>query len=815
MKRGAALLVLIGCHRSPATPTPEMSAAVIPSAASAPPDRTLGGLPDVHAVMDDPRLTEARAFELARDYGAAARALERARAAPPASGLSVVEGCAWSYTLGRLYAAAGDAANAAVAYDRVALGSEHARDGGPLEEASCLLAPYANLRAAVAYLKSGDAATALLRARSVEADIAQADDARLVLANALADGGNAAQAIPLWRALLANDPGRWVDVACRLSAALLDGADGPPELHAGEALDLVTRILTDAPKIEVSSGALALRARAFALLRGADAHLSAELSFEQRAKRAKTWLDAGEPKKAFAEADSLMSSLVSSLGKRAPRNVANVPSELLCETSLTRAQAAMRAKLANTEEAWSTAILRCAHEDALVTALYQGAKSSLAKEPQVALDRFGKVEKLFPTHRLADDARFQAALVALGQGDEARFSAMMLSVADDYPEGDMRGEALFRVALLRMTKGDWAGAAPLLDRITSLFPNDRHWATGGRAAYFRARVARASGQRDEASERYARIIEQQPLTFYMTQAYARLASEDPLRARQTLDQAMAREDAGPLLTHEHPEFARLSFQRGLRLLETGDVEGARREIVASGAMRDDSEPEGLWAIALLYDLGGAPEVGHAFARSRLTDYLAHYPTGRWKTMWQAAYPRAFASLVEPESRARGIPAALTWAIMREESDFYADAKSVSNAYGLMQLIGSTARVVASGTPYGWDEAQLKRPDASIALGTKLLAGLRAEFAKNPALAIAAYNAGGGAVGRWIAARGDQDFDLWVEQIPWDETRGYLKRVLASEAAYGLLYDRGAFDETLRIARRASGGLSPSDAGAPP
>jgi soluble lytic murein transglycosylase len=268
------------------------------------------------------------------------------------------------------------------------------------------------------------------------------------------------------------------------------------------------------------------------------------------------------------------------------------------------------------------------------------------------------------------------------------------------------------------------------------------------------------------------------------------------------------------LTNEHPEFARLSFQRGLRLLETGDIEAAKREIVASGAVGDDSEPESLWAIALLYDLGGAPEVGHAFARSRLTDYLGHYPAGRWKTMWQVAYPRAFASLVEPESRGRGIPAALTWAIMREESDFYADAKSTSNAYGLMQLITSTARGVASGTPYGWDETQLKRPDASIALGAKLLAGLRAEFAKNPALAIAAYNAGGGAVGRWLVARGDQDFDLWVEQIPWDETRGYLKRVLASEAAYGLLYDHAAFDETLRIARRASGALSPGDAGAP-
>jgi soluble lytic murein transglycosylase len=793
-RRTAWLFLLLGCRGSPGTLGLGTRASVALSASTATPlDRAIGaGLPPVRAVMDDPRLAEAHAFELALDYAAAARALERARASPDRSELTLAEECAWNYTLGRFYDAAGDAANAAVAYDRVG----H-RASGSSAEASCLLGPYANLRASAAYLKTGDATTAALRARSVPDDIAEANDAHLVLANALAEGGNAAQAVPLWRALVASDPNRWVDVACPLSLALLDGADGPSDLHAAEALDLVTRVLTDAPKIEVSSGALALRARALALVRAKDSTVKPELSPEQRARRAKTWLDAGEAKRALAETESLLASL----GKNASRSV---PAALLCNASLTRAQAAARAKLANTQEAWSTAIERCAHEDALVTALYQGAKSSLAKEPQVAMDRFAQVEKLFPTHRLADDARFQAALAALGQRDEARFSAMMLSLPDDYPEGDMRGEALFRVALLRMTKGDWVGAAPLLDRIMSLTPGDRHWATSGRAAYFRARVAQSSGQHDEALDRYARIVEEQPLTFYMTLAYARIADEDPARARRTLDLAMANEDSGPLLTHEHPEFSRLDLQRGLRLLEVGDVEGAKREIGASGAAGESSDPETLWAIALLYDLAGAPEIGHAFARSRLTDYLAHYPAGRWKTMWEIAYPRAYASLVEPESRAHGLPVALTWAIMREESDFYADAKSASNAYGLMQLIASTARGVAAGTPYGWDEAQLKRPDASIALGTKLLAGLRAQFAYNPALAIAAYNAGGGAVGRWIAARGDQDFDLWVEQIPWDETRGYIKRVLASEAAYGLLYDRAAFDDVLSLARRASG-----------
>jgi soluble lytic murein transglycosylase len=761
-------------------------------------------LPAVRAVLDDPRLAYAQALELARDHAGAARAVEAARAALGVR-LADNDECAWQYVTGRFYLAASDPENAARAFDR-ASGAAFA-DASTNGVGDCALRPYANLRAAEAYSKAGDAKTAEQRARAVPDDVALADEGHLLLANALGDEQNVAQALPIWRALLAKNPKMWIDVACRLATALLEGAEGPSENHIVEALDLATRVVVEAPKIATSSGAEVLRARALARLVARDPKMPTALRLEERVKRAKAWLDAGEATKALAESDALLASLP----KGAASSVA-CSASIARAQSLARAQATGRVKLPSLALAWSSAIAACVHDDALVTALFSGAKASAAKEPALAMDRYEQVEKLFPFHRLADDARFQGALVALAQGDEARFSTRMLSLPDDYPQGDMRGEALFRVALLRMARRDWGGAAELLDRVVSLFPDDRHWATAGRAAYFRARVEAKLGHPDEAMMRYVAVIEKQPLSFYMTQAYARLASLDPARARETFDRAMAKEPAGTLLTHEHPELARPGLLLGLRLLEVGETEAARREIDASGASGEGADPETLWALALLYDRASAPEIGHAFARSRLNDYLGHYPAGRWRTMWEIAYPRAYASVVEPQSAAHSIPRALTWAIMREESDFYPDAKSASNAYGLMQLILPTARGVAAGTGYGVDESQLKRPDVSIALGTKLLGGLRTQFAFNPPLAIAAYNGGAGAVSRWLAARGGQDFDLWIEQIPWDETRGYIKRVLSSEAAYGLLYDRAALEEVLGIAERASGSLRAGDGG---
>ena len=115
----------------------------------------------------------------------------------------------------------------------------------------------------------------------------------------------------------------------------------------------------------------------------------------------------------------------------------------------------------------------------------------------------------------------------------------------------------------------------------------------------------------------------------------------------------------------------------------------------------------------------------------------------------------------------------------------------------MQLIVPTAAWVAAGTPHGHDEASLKTPEVSVSLGVRLLGKLEAKHAHR-ALAIGAYNAGSGAVERWVRARGGEDLDLFVEHIPYDETRNYVKRVLASQAAYAFLEGDAAFERILGL-----------------
>lgn len=771
---------LLGC-RPRADPHTELVQKV-----TAPSPHAALDLPRLDVVMSDPRLAFAKEREMARDWPGAARALDDVRSK---AALEAPADCAWTYTSARLHLAASDYAEAAVLFDRAS---------GKIAPnlTTCPLAGYATLRSAQAYEKAGRHEEAKTRALAVPNDLAASTDAELVLADALAAAGDRVSALALWQKALGR--GAWVDVAMKIAVALLDGVDGDPtaSARAEEALALATRVMVEVPKIADSSGATLARARAVALLKAKSPALTEELLDVDRARQARAWLDAGEASKAYALATS-----IKTLAK----------GEAACGLATTRAQAGARVIHGAGADLWGEAILACAGQDALVTALYNGGKASVAaKRKSEAIDRYAEVEKLFPAHRLADDARLRAALVLLDEGDEARFTSLLLALPDDYPTGDMRGEALFRVALLRMQKGDWKEAEPVLERLLALFPDDRHWATEGRAAYFRARASAALGDPADARARYAQIVQSCPLAYYMTQAYARLQADDAPFARRTLDEAVAREPEGTLFTAEHGELGTPAFQRALRLLEVGDIDAARREIVLSNAVAEGASAEVLWAIGLLYDQAGAVELGHAVTRGRTSDHLFHYPGGRWRAPWEAAFPRAYDPIVERESALRGIPTPLTWAIMREESDFYPEVKSAANAFGLMQLVVATARGVASGTGFGWNEDALKEPEVSIALGAKLLAGLRAQFAANHALAIAAYNGGSNAVNRWVAASGDIDFDLWVEQIPWDETRGYIKRVLASEAAYAFLYDRASLPEVLTLPRRALSRVS--DAG---
>lgn len=157
---------------------------------------------------------------------------------------------------------------------------------------------------------------------------------------------------------------------------------------------------------------------------------------------------------------------------------------------------------------------------------------------------------------------------------------------------------------------------------------------------------------------------------------------------------------------------------------------------------------------------------------------------RERLEYPPAYPIAVLAAAERES----LSASLLWAIMRQESAYQRGARSKAGAIGLLQLLPSTAAKLNGGSI---SEAALTDPDPNVRLGAKYVRVLQDEFG-DPRLALAAYNAGEDAVQRWMRDRPTVD-DIWVELIPYRETRDYVKQVYSIWRRYEALYGIPAAD----------------------
>ncbi|UIP87161.1 transglycosylase SLT domain-containing protein [Pseudomonas phenolilytica] len=149
------------------------------------------------------------------------------------------------------------------------------------------------------------------------------------------------------------------------------------------------------------------------------------------------------------------------------------------------------------------------------------------------------------------------------------------------------------------------------------------------------------------------------------------------------------------------------------------------------------------------------------------------------------FPMAHRSTLVNAAKAREIHPSWVFAITRQESAFMADARSHVGASGLMQLMPATAKETARrfGIPLSSPQ-QVLNPNVNIQLGAAYLSQIYAQFNGNRVLASAAYNAGPGRVRQWLRDAGHLSFDVWVENIPFDETRQYVQNVLTYSVIYG-------------------------------
>lgn len=162
------------------------------------------------------------------------------------------------------------------------------------------------------------------------------------------------------------------------------------------------------------------------------------------------------------------------------------------------------------------------------------------------------------------------------------------------------------------------------------------------------------------------------------------------------------------------------------------------------------------------------------------------------------FPIVHEDIIDYTAKKYDIPSSLVFSIARQESAWEFDATSRVGARGLMQLMPATAKETAKKARLAYNKSQLFDPKYNISLGSHYITGLLEQYDDNRALAIASYNAGPHRVKQWLKrSNASLPLDVWVEIIPFNETRKYVQNVLSYEVIYN--YRQGKSSDLLTLA----------------
>jgi len=433
----------------------------------------------------------------------------------------------------------------------------------------------------------------------------------------------------------------------------------------------------------------------------------------------------------------------------------------------------------------------CGDEDVLAQARFlAGRDRARSGSPEAGRGHYQALVDAWPDHRLADDAALKAALLATRDDPDQR-RARLAAVADAFPAGDMRGEARFQAVLLALEGGSPGEALRLVDAGLAAGDPEEGEDLRGRLAYWRGRLLAELGRREEAVQALTALTSSHPLGYYGQRALTLLDELAPpagAKLRAWVGEGLIWSEGDDLTFPPDGVLDEPGFRRGLALVRIGLPERGRRELLRLASRSeiglDPKDPKRRFLLASLILESGDPVAATRLLRA---SFPSAPPAGAARSLWRLAYPRAWAPEIEEAAEGASVPAALVRAIAREESGFAPEVVSSAKAYGLLQIIRPTARPIARelGLPSG--PSALRRPEVNLRIGATLLARLLERYKPQPGVVPAAYNAGAGAADRWLAEGGaDRPFDLWVESIPYDETRRYTRRVLQSWGIYSLL-----------------------------
>ena len=434
----------------------------------------------------------------------------------------------------------------------------------------------------------------------------------------------------------------------------------------------------------------------------------------------------------------------------------------------------------------------------------------------------------YPDHPRAPEALWLSALSAIGAdrglstepAGRAEGSADflveavadLLMLVDSFPHSARAPDGLAVLGIGAFTYGHFGLAANSFERLLADYPGVR----SGTSTYWLGRARYVQGEKDVARSLWQSLAAQEPETYYGVLAAVELTpqgrpGQDLIPRMDAMPAAALPDDDGSrafaenwLRTwHDAPDMAAAGDSSGNpglphvvaadpariggELLLELDLRAEGLKLLELVYWRNRDDPVSLFPLMLHFNELGANRLSISAAYRLIQLSQARHTADTPLFIQRVAYPRHYSLLVEKEAADNGFDSRLLYSLILQESLFEPPARSSAGAHGLTQIIPTTGAEIAQRLNYpNYSTGLLNRPFVNIRFGADYLRWVRDYVYENPVAALAGYNAGPGNARTWFD-RSAPDEALFIERIPYNETRLYLRSILAYYAHYLRIY----------------------------
>ena len=400
-------------------------------------------------------------------------------------------------------------------------------------------------------------------------------------------------------------------------------------------------------------------------------------------------------------------------------------------------------------------------------------------QPKIFLADLQHVEKKYRRTVQATEAKILRAKYYTV--DEPKFSKAVDNLQKAVKAGGpgSEGETLWTLGFTQILAKRDRDALRTFDRYLRDFP-DGDYRTN--ALFWSAKIYDKQNDTAKRDAALNELIASYPYSYYSYRA-REILKQTPVAPNEIRNGNVFPDIDAEIASLNEP---RLDAVRELSILNL--TRDATSELKAIVAAHPDSAALA-FRLADFYSRGGEPFKAIGVLQRRFGNFIRHGGSGVPHRFWEILFPLKYWDLIRSEAEKRNIDPFLVASIIRQESGFEATSVSNAGAVGVMQIMPQEAPRIAEAAGLPAPARQdLFDPATNIAIGVAEYSQKLAVMHGTAVLGIAAYNAGEEAVGKWLAQTPIDDIDLFVEMIPYSETRLYVKSVTRNRFEYRRIYE---------------------------